>query len=204
MFETPKAFRREEMKRLLCIMLLSVICLPVDRSLAQEKTPEKSKNDERAKPGIPIKVQIVVAEYDGEKKTSSMPYSFLSLADEKFWGTYNTSLRTGVRIPIEVDGKDQKTTYMDVGLNIDCGIKTEDDGRYFARLTLERTSLYPGGSSGEEQLGVSRPHGQPIIHQFKISENHIFKDGQTLEMVSSTNPLNGHVLRISVTINVMK
>jgi hypothetical protein len=32
----------------------------------------------------------------------------------------------------------------------------------------------------------------------------ILKDGQTSENIMSTDPLNGHTLRVSVTINVQK
>jgi hypothetical protein len=192
------------MKTLIYLCVLGAFCLPLQRVCAREKSQEKTKSEERTRPGIPIKVQIVLSEYDGDKKISSMPYSFVTLADDRFWGTYNTSLRTGVRIPIEIDGKDQKTTYMDVGLNIDCGIKTEDEGRYFVRLTLERSSLYPSGSSGDEKLGTSRPNSQPLVRQFRTSENLILKDGQASENIMSTDPLNGHVIRVSVSINVLK
>ena len=192
------------MKKTLGLILFGALCVSAAPAFAQEKSPEKAKSEEKTKPAIPVKVQVVLTEYDGDKKIASMPYSFISLADDKHWTTYNSSLRTGVRIPIEIDGKDQKTTYMDVGSNIDCGIQSQDDGRYYLRITLEQSSLYPGGGSSDEQLGASHPNGQPIIRQFRISGNYILKDGQTLETVSSTNPLSGHVLRISITINALK
>jgi hypothetical protein len=191
------------MKNVIYLCLLGAFCLPLQQACAQEKTQEKVKSEDRAKPGIPIKVQIVLSEFDGDKKISSMPYSFVSLADDKHWSTYNTSLRTGVRIPIEIEGKDQKSTYLDVGMNIDCGIKTEDDGRYFLRLALERSSLYPNKSAEGERL-VANPGGQPLVRQFRTSESLILKDGQTSENLLSTDPLNGHTLRVSVTINVQK
>ena len=134
------------MKKFCYLLLLAGFCLPLQQSRGQEKPQERTKSEERAKPGIPVKVQIIFSEYEGDKKISSMPYSFVSLADDKSWATYNTSLRTGVRIPVEIESKDQKTTYLDVGMNIDCGIKTEDEGRYFVRLVLDRSSLYPNKS----------------------------------------------------------
>src|SRR5229473_2961638 len=188
------------MKKVIYLCLLGAFCLPLQQTRAQEKTQEKPKSEERTKPGIPIKVQIVISEYAGDKKISSMPYSFVSLADDKSWANYNTSVRTGVRIPIETEGKDQKNTYLDVGMNIDCGVKTEDDGRYFLRLALERSSLYPNKSAEGERL-VANPGGQPLIRQFRTSENLILKDGQTSESLLSTDPHSGHTLRVSVTIN---
>jgi hypothetical protein len=194
------------MKRFIFLSLLLALCLPVQQVSAQDKPQDKPKTEEHAKPAIPIKVQIVVTELDGDKKISTMPYNFLAIADENVTSSYgpsSTSLRMGVRIPIEVEGKDQKTTYIDVGSNIDCGIRSEEDGRYRVYMVLERSSLYPNKSSDGERM-VSEPNGQPLIRQFRTSENLILKDGQTSEGILSTDPLNGHVLRISVTINVQK
>lgn len=191
------------MKRFSYLCLLVTLCLPLEHLRAQDKAQEKLKSEERAKASIPIKVQLVFTEYDGDKKISSMPYSFMAIADEKVGGYYSTSLRTGVRIPIEVDGKDQKTIYMDVGSNIDCGVRSEDDGRFRVYLIFDRSALYPNKSSEGERL-VAEPNGQPLIRQFRTSENLILKDGQTSEHIMSTDPLNGHVIRVSVTINVQK
>jgi hypothetical protein len=191
------------MKKVICFCLLGTFCLPLQRVWAQDKAQEKPKAEERTKPAIPVKVQIVFAEYDGEKKISSMPYTFMAVTDERMGGYYSTSLRTGVRVPIEIDGKDQKTTYMDVGSNIDCGVRSEEDGRFRVYLVFDRSALYPNKSSDGERL-VAEPNGQPLVRQFRTQENLILKDGQTSENILSTDPLNGHTMRVSVTINALK
>ena len=191
------------MKKFIYLCLLGALCWPLQQAGAQDKTHEKAKTEERAKPSIPIKVQIIFTEYDGDKKISSMPYSFMTITDEKMGGNYSTSLRTGVRVPIETDGKDQKTSYMDVGSNIDCGVKSEDDGRYRVYLIFDRSALYPNKSPEGERL-VAEPNGLPLVRQFRTAENLILKDGQTSENIMSTDPLNGHVIRVSVTINAVK
>jgi hypothetical protein len=189
------------MKKLTYFCLLGALSLTVQPLLAQDKGQEKPKTEEHAKPSVPVRVQLVFAEYDGDKKISSMPYVLEVLANERpvEW----TSVRTGVRIPVEIDGKDQKTTYMDVGSNIDCRIRIEEEGRYAVGLTFDRSSIYPNKSSEGERL-VSEPNGQPLVRQFRTNENLLLKDGQTTEAVLSTDPLNGHTMRVSVTINVQK
>ena len=191
------------MKKLVYLCLLGLLSLPLQKARAQDKPQEKPKAEERAKVPIPVKVQIVFTEFDGDKKVSSMPYSFMAISDEKMGGNYSTSLRTGVRIPVEVDGKDQKTTYMDVGSNIDCGVKSEEDGRFHVYLIFDRSALYPNRSSEGEKI-VSTPNGQPLVRQFRTAENLILRDGQTSENLLSTDPLNGHTMRVSVTISVQK
>ncbi len=191
------------MKKFAYLLLLAALCVQSPRLLAQEKSQDKPKSEEKAKPSVPIKVQIVFTEFDGDKKISSMPYSFVVIADEKVGGYYSTTLRTGVRVPIELDSKDQKITYLDIGSNIDCGIRTEDDGRFRLYLTFDRSALYPNKSAEGERL-VANPGGQPLVRQFRAGENLILKDGQTSESLLSTDPHSGHTLRVSVTINVQK
>lgn len=188
------------MKKLSYFFLLGALCLPMLQLQAQEK----SKAEERVKASNPIKVQIVFTEFEGEKKISSMPYAFIVIADEKVGGRdYATSVRTGIRVPIELESKEQKTTYLDIGTNIDCGIKAEDDGRFHLYLTFDRSALYPNKSNDGERL-VTSPAGQPVIRQFRTVESLFLKDGQTSENLLSTDPLTGHTLRVSVTINVQK
>ncbi len=192
------------MKRFLFPCLLATLCLPVQHLRAQDKAQEKPKTEERVKVPTPVKVQIVFTEFDGDKKISSMPYTFTVISDERLGGgNYTTSLRTGIRVPIETDGKDQKTTYQDIGSNIDCGIRTEDDGRFHVFLIFDRSALYPNKSTEGERL-VSSPGAQPVIRQFRTGQNLILKDGQTSENLLSTDPLTGHTLRVSVTINAQK
>jgi hypothetical protein len=191
------------MKRIVYVLLLAVLWLPPMQALAQDKPQEKPKSEEKAKPSISIKVLIVFTEFDGDKKISSMPYSFMTIADERMSGYYSTSVRTGVRVPVETGNKDQQTTYMDIGSNIDCGIRSEEDSRFHVYLIFDRSALYPNKSSEGERM-VASPNGQPLIRQFRTSDNMILKDGQTSENIMSTDPLNGHTLRVSVTINVQK
>src|SRR5439155_3920934 len=99
--------------------------------------------------------------------------------------------------------KEQKTTYLDIGSNIDCGIETENDSRFHVYLTFERSALYPN-KSGEGEKLVTNPGGNPLVRTFRGSENLILKDGQTSENLVSTDPLNGHTVHVSVTINVQK
>lgn len=187
------------MKKLSYLLLLGALCL----SALQLHAQEKSKTEERVKVPTPVKVQIVFTEFDGDKKVSSMPYTFTVITDEKGGRKYSTSLRTGIRVPIETEGKDQKTTYMDIGSNIDCSIEAEDEGRFHLYLTFDRSALYPNKSNEGERL-VANPGGQPVVRQFRTSENLILKDGQTSESLLSTDPMNGHTFRVSVTINVQK
>ena len=185
------------MKKWKCLLLIAALCLPVLQLSAQDKP----KTEERVKGATPIKVLIVFTEYDGEKKISSMPYTFTVISEKGH--EYGTSLRTGIRVPVELESKDQKTTYLDIGTNIDCAIKGEDQGLFHLSLIFDRSALYPN-KSGEGERLVANTGSQPLIRSFRTNENMILKDGQTSEGVLSTDPLTGHTLRVTVTINVQK
>jgi len=196
------------MRSILGVVLLVSMVAVLPRARGQEKPSEKpqekKETEEKSKPLIEVRVQLVLTEYDGEKKLASMPYTFLTVANDKYWrGSQGTSLRTGVRVPIEIEAKEEKFTYLDVGSNIDCGLRTDEEGRFEIHLVFERSAIYPNGT-GEEKLEVSRPNGQPLIRSFKTSQDILLHDGQTLESMLSTDPLNGHVFRFSITINVLK
>jgi len=180
------------MKKLACLILLGTLAPAL---------PMRAQDKDHPKPSVPVKVQLVFSEYDGDKKVSSLPYVFAVLANDR--GVDGTSVRMGVRVPVEIDSKDQKTTYLDIGSNVDCRVKTEEDGRFVVSLTMDRSALYPNKSAEAERL-VSETKGLPLIHQFRTNENLLLKDGQTLESTLSTDPLNGHTVRVSVTLNVQK
>ena len=191
------------MRKLIYLCVLGALSLPLVPLWAQDKTQEKPKSEERATALIPIKVQVVFAEFEGDKKISSMPYAFTVPAGDKSGVNNGASIRTGVRVPIEIDGKDQKTTYLDIGSNIDCRIQSVEDGRFLVSLNFDRSAIYPNKSSEGETL-VSAPNGLPVIRQFRTNESLLLRDGQTSENTLSTDPLNGHTMRVSVTINAQK
>jgi hypothetical protein len=104
-----------------------------------------------------------------------------------------TLIRNGVRTPVST-GKEQ-FTYIDVGTNLDCSATLLEDGRYKLQMTLDRSSLMPDNSSGSSN---------PVVRQFRVEINQVLKDGQTVESVVSTDPLNGHSYHVSVSLNVVK
>ena len=96
---------------------------------------------------------------------------------------------------------------MDVGTNVDCSARAAEQGRFNLDLLVERSSLYAAGpekksldwSPGDAPLGT-----QPIIRQFKVSLRLLLHDGQTVQGTMATDPVSGRVLRVDVTLNVVK
>ncbi|GAC1633475.1 MAG: hypothetical protein NVS9B14_08320 [Candidatus Acidiferrum sp.] len=85
---------------------------------------------------------------------------------------------------------------MDIGTNIDCSATLQDDGRFKLMMTAERSSI-----SGEAPIPNNNA---PVIHSFRAEMNPVLKDGQTIESIVATDPLNGHVYHVSITLTVLK
>lgn len=172
------------------------------------RTQDKANPSEKAKPSIPVKLTVVLTETDGEKKVSSLPYSILVNSDMGGPGghaNYSTYTRVGVRVPVASAGKDAQFTFVDVGSNIDCGVQAEEDGRFTVRLNFERSSLYFQGRGDEKGTIKTAETGQPYIPTIRAQSLLVtVKDGQSLEVLTVTDPLNGHIFRLNLTLNVQK
>ena len=161
----------------------------------------------------PIKVQVVISRYQGEKKVSSNPYTLSVNASPigvNDWGRAN--LRMGSKIPVmmmapvQVAGKpvtDLPTTgpiqYQDVGTNIDCMARTLEDGRFRLEISIDDSSVYP-----DDQHIAGGSKGNPSFRSFRASDSVVLKDGGTAQFTAAVDKVTGEVVRVEVTLNVVK
>jgi hypothetical protein len=173
---------------------------------AQDK-PAPSAQDRPAaspappRPQIPVKIQLVLSRYQGEKKLSSVPY--------QMWvTTYEgpSRLRMGVKIPVYAGGGAGAYSYQDVGTNIDCAVVINPDGMYKVNLTLNDSSIY-FPDPARPNTGIPPPTNDttpPAIRSFTSTFNILLRDGQTGQYTSAVDQASGEVLKIDATLNVLK
>jgi len=153
----------------------------------------------------PLKVQVVIARYQGEKKISSMPYTLTMNAGNR------ANLRMGTKIPVMMvsqampqtqDGKQIPQVgpiqYQDVGTNIDCSSTQLDDGRFMLNISVDDSSVYPddgvpGGSKGN-----------PSFRSFRASNSMVLRNGETGQFTTATDKVTGETVKVDVTLTVMK
>ncbi len=146
---------------------------------------------------FPVKIQLVLSRYQGEKKLSSVPYLMWVTANEN----RTTSLRMGVKIPVTAGGSTGSYNYQDVGTNIDCSLSTAPDGAYRVNLTVADSSIYfPDRDKGLPPTTTTPPAFRSFTSTFII----LLRDGQTAQYTSATDQASGEVLRIDATLNVLK
>jgi hypothetical protein len=174
---------------------LCLLCLCLAMPAVADEEPEEKGPD---KPGVPLKLSLVYTRHQGDKKVSSLPYTLLLNADDRL----GSRLRMGISVPIKVKDPDVpgNIVFKDVSNNIDCRASTLADGRYNVRCVIEQSSVYQApGASGDLTISST-----PVLRIFRADEAMILRDGQTTQYTSATDPVSGEVLKVDVTLNVMK
>jgi len=195
------------LKHLMVVTVIVLLAMQANAQDAKSAEPSRAARSSDARVAdskniVPLKVTVVFTEYDGEKKLSSLPYALFLKADDN--SHFVGRVRMGVRVPIWTGGKESTIQYQDVGSNLDCYAQAAEDGKYLLDLSLERSSIYPNSS---EYPAASKPDEQPrqpLVRQFRANLALMLRDGQTTQNTVATDPLNGHTVKVEVTLNVVK
>jgi hypothetical protein len=168
---------------------------------AQPPEAQKAEPPSDRRPGANLRVQLVLSRFEGEKKIASLPYTFTVTADGRA-----ARMRMGLETPIMVPrpGPDPGKAlgipnfqYRNVGTNLDCSARDLGDGRYQLQLSVENSSALSG--SGQTPEGLP-----PIFRRFDVSLDPVLRNGQSLQTVTSTDPVTGEVVKIDLTLTVVK
>lgn len=181
-------------------LVAALLAMP---AAAQEKSP--------APPATAYRIQVIVSEYDGANKVSSLPYT-IPVAEMPGESRTSGSMRVGIRVPFNTTAKtgEPSLQYVDIGTNLDVRVKHADADRYALELTLERSWLYvrdskDGKADGRAWApGDPAPSLAPLSHQFRTSVQFLVRDGKPSETTVATDPDTGHVVKVEVLLTVLK
>jgi hypothetical protein len=175
---------------------------PKAKSEAHPDSKAEPRTEKPAEKITPLRVQVLLTEYEGDKKVKSLPY--VSDVDADRNGYQFTKLRTGTKVPV-YNGKEWQ--YIDVGTAIDYRATHTEGGAFRVELVIERSWVdsevlvpMPKGASDD-------PAGQlkePVIRQFKTEVEVTLRDGQSTESTVSTDPITGKIMKIEVSLAVLK
>lgn len=179
-------------------ILVALLLMPaVNHAQEQAKAP----NDQSISH---VRIDLLLTEYDGQKKISSLPYTIYAESSPQQRRAPEGKLRMGVRVPLPLNASPNSSfTYMDVGTNIDCNAWTLGEGAYDVFITVSRSSLYAPSQAETEGEQIHVANGM-VVRNFSTDFDLKLHDGQTSDGTSATDPLNGHILKISVTLHVIK
>ena len=174
---------------------------------AQAKVAEESRRqaEARANAITPIDIEVVVSRYQGDKKVSSLPYLLSVNASDR---QEKTSLRMGASVPVRnatfapasSDGKAPAGpityNYQDIGTNIDCSARQLGDGRFVVSLSVGERSIVEGAPDA--------PGSIPVVRNFTSANNLVLRDGQTRQFTAASDRISGEVVKIDVTLKIVK
>jgi hypothetical protein len=194
------------------VVALAIAAATSMPAAAQEK-PQPAvaqPSDSSASEQVPLKVQLTLMRFKGDKKISSVPYMLGVLTNSK-----KTSLRMGVQVPVPVTVFASKPeggaatvpqtsySYRDVGTNIDCEAVNLGKGLFNLVITVDDSTIHLDRSaeSAEEK---KIPRDVPAFRSFRASFAILLRDGQTMQYASATDPISGEVMRIDVSLSLAK
>jgi hypothetical protein len=206
--EPRRLVRSITVKRIIPFVICACVTAPSAAVAGQDSPPSPPPSAKSASaqagPQIPLKVQLIVSKYSGEKKISSVPYTLSVVANDND----RTSLRVGMDVPIPATvfgaAKEGGTAtvpqmsfnYRPIGTDIDCAARTIE-GYFKLDLAVSDRSLVvlEKGTAGLPNT---------VVRTFTSTFNVLLRDGQTAQHTAATDPVSGEVLRIDVTLNVLK
>ncbi len=158
----------------------------------------------------PLDVEVVIARFQGDKRISSMPYLLAVNATVEVSRAPETQLNMGTEVPVPVntfapaDGKTpplRSYNYRSVGTSIVASANRIQDGRFELRLSIDDSSVY---TSTENKQNGPILGDTPVFRSFKTRNNLLLRDGQTREYTAATDRVSGEVVKVSVTLKVVK
>jgi len=188
------------------LTLVLALAASVPAGAQDSKPPFDPAKDTTVGPLVPLDVQVVVSRYQGDKKVSSLPYALAVNANDRA----TSSIRMGAQVPVQSgpvprDPQKQQSpfvdfTYKSVGTNIDCFARTMEDGRFQVNITVEDAWVYENATA----TVAPSVSGQPVMRSFRSANTLVMRDGQTRQFTTATDRVNGEVVRIEVTVHVVK
>jgi hypothetical protein len=146
-----------------------------------------------------LRIQFVISRFEGEKKLGSLPYTAVVTTGPS--GGSGAHIRMGIEVPVPVattpQGSKEGATiqYHNVGTNIDCSnIRDLGGGRYQFDARIENSAAAPGDSKLP----------QPLFRRFDTGFTAVLRDGQSMQTIASADPVTGEVLKIDVTLSVVR
>jgi hypothetical protein len=177
----------------------------------QSQTPAIVAPTPEPPPLIPLSVQVVVSRYQGEKKVSSLPYTLAVNANVLRRGGSVSSLRMGAQIPVpnagfpRPDGKGPAVTgpmeYRAFGTNIDAWANSIDSNHFQVNISIEDSSVY---AADQVNSSAQRASDLPVFRSYRTQNELVLRDGQSAQFTAASDRVSGEVIKVDVTLSLLK
>jgi hypothetical protein len=171
--------------------------------------PASAPASESKPVAMPLRVTVVISRYQGDKRTSNLPYTLVVNTGD----STHVQVSTQVPVPTSVTsagGQPNGTapisfTYQSVGTSVNCGASTQSDGSYRLDLSVSDSQVSADTQGARATTVPGRPDvPAPSIQQFSTVLRVNLRDGQTLQFTSAVDKTTGEVVKVDVTLAVIK
>ncbi len=155
-------------------------------------------------PLVPLDLEVVISRYQGEKRISSVPYQLAVNAEGG-----ESKLRMGSDVPVYstafVPGTKEQPAplrsynYRSVGTNITSTARTAPENRFEVSLYVEDSSVYTGSDKT-----VPGAEGMPVFRNFNSTNTLLLRDGQTRQYTAAVDRVSGEIVKVEVTLKIVK
>jgi hypothetical protein len=197
-------------KTLKSLVIVTLLVAGIDNrpARAQDAAPAPAPRPATvAKSLVPLEVEVVISRYVDSKRISSLPYT---LAVNANGPEVMLNMGTEVAVPsaafTPIASGDAKGAvnpitsynYRSVGTRISSSASITEDGRFDLRLFIDDSSVYQSPST------VPGGNQMPAFRSFSSRNTLLLRDGQSREYTAATDRVSGEVVKISVTLKVVK
>ena len=192
-------------KRLLAVLVVALLAV----SVKPVTTHAASGQSFQSAIPVTLKLTVVISRFNGEKKVGSLPFLLMAIAGSApDRDGEQTQLQTGARVPVPQttfsSDKQAPTTsysYQQFGTNISASGRGLDANTFSIGLTVTDSQLL---SDSPEQAQYAQGVRLPRYQSFTSSNRLILRDGQTVQYTAATDKTSGEVIKLDVTMNVVK
>ena len=183
------------------IAVLGVSPSLLAQDAAPAAKPEVAKPVPAQRTFTPLRLQVTISRYQGDKKVSSLPYALSVGVNGP-----RVQFRVGAQVPYATtavsDGvKTPSYSYRDVGVGIEVsGLAMVEPGVYTMNINVSDTSV----SSSSQIQGAPTISGVPIFRNFDTGGTVVLRDGQTTQLTVAGDPITGETMRVDVMLTVVK
>lgn len=187
--------------RFLPIIACTLLAALTANAAAQGAAPPGAGSSPGAAEAIrpALRVQLVITRFAGERKLGSLPYTVVVMPHALNGPTNMTRIRMGVDVPVPkpTSAADTSIQYQNVGTNIDIiNVRELAGGRYQLDINVQNSTALPAADGAKGS--------PPLFRRFDSTFIAVLRDGQGMQTIASTDPVSGEVVKIDVTLNVVR
>ena len=154
---------------------------------------------EKGAPPIPLKVTVTVSRWEGEKRTANLPFVLWvntgGSANVQMGSDVpvpTVTMKEGVTVPV------QSFNYRSLGTNITCKAESMAEGLYRLQVDIQDTQVF------RLPTGATTASPAAVYQNFRSSNSPMLRDGQTVQFAVATDKTSGEVIKLDVTLNLVK